>query len=217
MRLMTKVAALAGTTILAATAVAMSPAEAALITKPVTSGYAQIVLDAPLSTAFSATSPGRTGKNGMFFPVTAATSSTIALAGNMRIMDPSTGQVMDYPISLSIDRPSGTAEVVISLSGVSQTVLAANNLEDRWTRRVRECQEQDPNRVDHVDRRHAPHGGPIDRRQLNQDLRHVLPAERQSRRLRPEGHGDVSMQERQVHEAAGTEGQSSGGTFVAIG
>lgn len=128
MRFTTKVAAVAATTVLAGSVVTMGPAHAAVITKPVTTGYAQLVLDPPLSTAFSATSPGRTAPNGMFFPLTAASSSAVMLAGNLRISDPSNGQSMDYPISLSIDKPHRTAGIVISLSGVSQTVFVITDL-----------------------------------------------------------------------------------------
>ena len=99
-----------------------APAQAALIKKPVTTGYVQVTLDAPLSAAFSATKPGRNSTNGMFFPVVGVTKDGVSVSGQLSVTDPRpSGQSETYPIKVEFDRANGSGSIVLAPVQVPQT------------------------------------------------------------------------------------------------
>ena len=100
-----------------------APAQAALIKKPVTTGYVQLTLDSPLSTAMAAKRPGRTTPNGMFFPVSGVTTGGVSVSGDLSIFNPANPAVTEtYPIRVDFDRAAGTGSIVLAPTQVPQTV-----------------------------------------------------------------------------------------------
>lgn len=99
-----------------------APAQAALVGKTVTSGYVQLALDSPLSTAFAATKPGRTAPNGMFFPVTGVSNGGVSVSGDLSVFDPANPSgAQNYPMRVDFDKPSGNGRIVLVPVGVPQT------------------------------------------------------------------------------------------------
>ena len=99
-----------------------APAQAALIKKPVTTGYVQLTLDSPLSTAFGATKPGRNSTNGMFFPVSGVTKDGVSVAGQLSVTDPRPPAKSEvYPIKVEFNRVDGTGSIVLAPVQVAQT------------------------------------------------------------------------------------------------
>lgn len=96
-----------------------APAQAAVIVKPVTTGYAQLVIDAPVGVQtdwLSAASPGRNTSQGLIFPIDTVSldGTTISLKGAMIVRSPSTadGRVA---VSLSLDKARRNMNVAWSL------------------------------------------------------------------------------------------------------
>lgn len=125
MRTRTRIIGVTAAGALAAAGCIASPAQAAPIVRPVTSGFAQFVIDAPAgvqSDWITAGSPGRVTPQGLIFPIESVSldGTTVALKGTMVLRTP-TLEEEPFAVSLTLDR--STRDIQVALSAQAGTSI----------------------------------------------------------------------------------------------
>jgi len=123
-----------GTTLIGALAAGtlIAPAQAAPIARPVTSGFAQFVIDAPAGVPSGwvlAESPGRTTPQGLIFPIRSVSldGATVALKGDM-VLGKSSIEPAPFGVSLTLDRETRDIQVMLTAQGQSTPVFFSTRM-----------------------------------------------------------------------------------------
>lgn len=132
MRTMTRILGSAAVGALVAAGCITAPAQAAVIVKPVTTGYAQFVIQAPAGVQpdwVSADPPGRVTSQGLIFPIGGVTSDgkTVTLKGAMALRAPDQDPI-PYGVQLRLDRVTRDMSVFHSAYNESYAVFFSKKM-----------------------------------------------------------------------------------------